>query len=63
MKKKKCTYGLLLKGEEIAPAYGVSIMPAVCVVGVDGRVIYCHEGVEHKQLDAVIEKHLEAQGK
>ena len=63
MKKKKCTYGLLLKGEEIAPAYGVSILPAVCVVGVDGKVIYCHEGAEHKQLDAVIEKHLEGQGK
>ena len=58
MNKKGCTYRLLLKGEEIAPAYGVTSLPVVCVIGADGRVIYCHAGAEHKDLADVIEKHL-----
>jgi peroxiredoxin len=62
MKKKKCTYGLLLRGEEVAPVYGVSILPAVCIVGVDGRVIYSHAGADHKDLDALIREHLKAHG-
>jgi thiol-disulfide isomerase/thioredoxin len=62
MKKKNCTYGLLLKGEEIAPAYGVSTLPAICVVGADGRIIYCHAGGDDKNLDALIEKHLNGRG-
>lgn len=62
MKKKNCTYGLLLKGEEIAPAYGVETLPVVCVVGADGRVVYSHAGADHKNLDAVIEKQLKGQG-
>jgi hypothetical protein len=62
MKKKKCTYGLLLKGEEVAPVYGVGILPAVCIIGVDGRVIYSHAGADHKNLDALIREHLKAHG-
>jgi len=62
MKKKNCTYGLLLKGEEIAPAYGVETLPAVCVIGPDGRVVYSHAGADHKNLDAVVEKQLKGQG-
>jgi len=62
MKKKNCTYGLLLKGEEIAPAYGVETLPAVCVIGADGRVVYSHAGAEHKNLDSVIEEQLKRQG-
>ena len=62
MKKKKCTYGLLLKGEEIAPAYGVETLPAVCVIGPDGRVVYSHAGADHKNLDAVVEKLVKGQG-
>ena len=58
MNKKGCTYKLLLKGEEIAPEYGVTSLPVVCVIGVDGRVIYCRAGAEHKNLADVIEKHL-----
>ena len=58
MNKKGCTYKLLLKGEEIAPAYGVTSLPVVCVIGADGRVIYCHAGAEHKELADVIERHL-----
>lgn len=62
MKKKNCTYGLLLKGEEVAPAYGVETLPAICVIGPDGRVIYSHAGPEHKNLDDVIEQQLKGQG-
>ena len=62
MKKKNCTYGLLLKGEEIAPAYGVETLPVVCVIGPDGRVVYSHAGADHKDLDDVIEKQLKRQG-
>ena len=62
MKKKKCTYGLLLKGEEIAPAYGVETLPVVCVIGPDGRVVYSHAGADHKNLDAVVEKLVKGQG-
>ena len=62
MKKKKCTYGLLLRGEEVAPVYGVSILPAVCIIGVDGKVIYSHAGADHKNLDALISEHLKANG-
>src|SRR2546421_8439064 len=36
MDKKGCTYKLLLKGEEVAPEYGVKSLPVVCVIGVDG---------------------------
>jgi thiol-disulfide isomerase/thioredoxin len=58
MSKKGCTYKLLLKGEEIAPAYGVTSLPVVCVIGADGRIIYCQAGAEHKDLADVIERHL-----
>ena len=56
MKKKNCTYGLPLKGEEIAPAYGVETMPVVCVIGPDGRVAYSHAEADHKNLESVVEK-------
>ena len=62
MKKKNCTYGLLLKGEEIAPAYGVETLPAVCVIGPDGRVAYSHAGADHKNLESVVEKLVKSQG-
>jgi peroxiredoxin len=58
MSKKGCTYKLLLKGEEVAPAYGVTSLPVVCVIGADGRVVYCQAGAEHKELADLIEKHL-----
>jgi peroxiredoxin len=62
MSKKGFTYKLLLKGEEMAPAYGVTSLPVVYVIGTDGRVIYSHAGPEQKNLAALIEKHLAASG-
>ena len=58
MKKKRYSYGLLLKGEEIAAAYKVVSLPVVYIIGADGRVIYCHEGVDDKNLASLIEKYL-----
>jgi thiol-disulfide isomerase/thioredoxin len=62
MSRKGYTYTLLLKGEEMAPAYGVKSLPVVYVIGADGKVIYSHAGPEHKHLADVIEKHLAARG-
>lgn len=45
MKEKHYTYGLLLKGEDIADRYGVDTLPAVYIIGADGRVVYRHQGV------------------
>jgi hypothetical protein len=61
MKKKHYSYGLLLKGEEIAEAYKVTILPVVYIIGADGRVMYSHEGVDDKNLASLIEKYFRAQ--
>lgn len=60
MTKKGYRYGLLLNGEQIAESYKVTTLPVVYIVGVDGKIIYCHEGEDHKDLSAMIEKHLKA---
>ena len=60
MKQKRYGYGLLLKGEEIAEAYKVTSLPAVYMIGTDGRIIYCHEGPDDKNLASLIEKYLKA---
>jgi len=58
MKEKRYSYGLLLKGEEIAVAYKVDSLPVVYIIGADGRVIYCHQGVDDKNLASLIDKYL-----
>jgi peroxiredoxin len=60
MKKKGFSYDVLLKGEGIAEAYKVTTLPVVYVIGTDGKVIYCHEGVDDKNLSSVIEKYFKA---
>jgi thiol-disulfide isomerase/thioredoxin len=62
MKKKRYRYGLLLKGEDIAPAYRVTTLPSVYIIGADGRVIYSHEGVDEKNPAELIEKYLKPSG-
>src|SRR2546423_3949061 len=57
MKKKRFTYELLLKGEEIADAYKVSLLPVVYIIGGDGTIIYCHEGLDEKNLISLVEKY------
>ena len=48
MKSQGFTYGLLLKGEEIAKAYRVEILPTVYVIGSDGKILYRSIGVDDK---------------
>ena len=58
MKEKRYTYELLLNGEQIAEAYKVTSLPVVYIVGPDGKIIYCHQGEDQKDLSEVIEKYL-----
>ena len=46
MKAQGFTYGLLLKGEDIAKAYRVDTLPTVYVIGGDGKIIYRAIGVD-----------------
>src|SRR5882672_8553710 len=57
MKKKHYTYGLLLRGEDIADRYGVNTLPAVYIIGADGRVVYRHQGVA-RDFGSIIKKQL-----
>jgi hypothetical protein len=44
MKDRGYSYGLMLNGETISAAYGVSGMPTIYVVGIDGRIIHAGFG-------------------
>jgi thiol-disulfide isomerase/thioredoxin len=45
MTKKKFTYGCLLKGDELAAAYGVRGIPTLVVIGKDGKVAEVEVGL------------------
>ncbi len=56
----------MIDGTEIARDYRVDRVPTFYVVGVDGRVVYRHEGFESDTPDKLvraIEKHLKRAGK
>jgi len=53
MKEQGFTYGLLLKGEDIAKAYRVNILPTVYVIGGDGTIIFRSIGV-HDNLSSFL---------
>ena len=63
MRKRGITYTLLLKGEEMAPSYGVTSLPVLYVIGTDGKIIYSHAGPDTKKLEDLIEKQFGDQGK
>jgi thiol-disulfide isomerase/thioredoxin len=46
MKSQGFTYGLLLKGEDIAKGYRVETLPTVYVIGGDGKIIYRSIGID-----------------
>lgn len=59
MKENGITYGLIMKADEAAKAYGVSSIPTLYVVGTDGKVIYHTVGFEGEEaLEAAIKSHL-----
>ena len=60
MRRRGCEFGLLLNGEAICQAYGVTTFPTVYVIGVDGAVLYRSVGgAPPGELKALIEQHLE----
>jgi peroxiredoxin len=59
MQKKRFSYRLLLKGENLAEAYKVTMLPVVYIIGDDGTIIYCHGGVDDKNLTSLIQKYIE----
>ncbi|MGH9960793.1 MAG: TlpA family protein disulfide reductase, partial [Pyrinomonadaceae bacterium] len=61
MKRSGYTYGLLLKGEDVAQAYRVGSLPTLYVIGVDGKVIRRASGIDDG-LAGLIEKHLKEHG-
>lgn len=46
MRDKKYTYGLLLRGDDVAKAYGVAGIPAFFVIGPDGKVLMSETGFD-----------------
>ncbi len=63
MEQQKYTYGLLLKADELAAAYGISGIPTVVLIGPDGKVLYTSVGFgDHGQekLAELIDKALAA---
>ncbi len=58
MKQKKYTYPLLLKGDQVANAYGVRGIPTLYVIGADGKVLYASTGFGPTTEDEVI-KHID----
>jgi len=63
MASKKFTYGCLLKGDDLATAYGISGIPTLVVIGKDGKVVEIEVGLAdpsgaglRKLLDAALKK-------
>ena len=61
--KKKFTYGCLLKGDELAKAYGVTGIPTLVIIGKDGKVASTEVGMSdesgamtRKAIDAALAK-------
>jgi hypothetical protein len=55
------TYGLLLDGDPVASAYGVSSIPTFYVIGVDGKILHREIGARPGMKDrvgAIIAQHL-----
>lgn len=60
MKKKGFTYGCLLKGDDLATAYGISGIPTLVLIDANGKVLDISVGFDPAEEDALIKK-IEAQ--
>jgi thiol-disulfide isomerase/thioredoxin len=61
MEKNKFTYGLLLQGDGLATAYGISGIPTLVLIGPDGKIIHIGVGFgpgEEEHLSELIAKAL-----
>ncbi len=61
MLERGYTYGVMLNGTEVARGHKVDQIPTFLVVGVNGKVIYRHDGFSKRtagKLTKVVDKHL-----
>ncbi len=61
MLERGYTYGVMLNGTDVARRYKVDHMPTFIVIGVNGKVIYRHDGFSKRtasKLTKVVDKHL-----
>jgi hypothetical protein len=49
MDQQKYTYGLLLKGDDLAAAYGVPGIPTIVLIGPDGKILFTSVGFQDKE--------------
>ena len=59
------TYGIMLDGTELAQQYKVTRIPTFVVIGVNGKVIYRHNGLSKgtpEKVAKVVEKHMRKHG-
>ena len=59
------TYGVMVNGTDLARDYKVDRIPTFVVIGVDGKVLYRHEGLSKntpKKIEKVVERHLRQHG-
>lgn len=62
MESQKFTYGLLLKGDDLAKEYGISGIPTLILIGKDGNVLHAGVGFgpgEEEHLAEMIQKELD----
>lgn len=55
MKDNKYTYGLLLKGDDVAKEYKVPGIPTFYLIGIDGKILYNAVGFDPKGEDKIKE--------
>ncbi len=67
MKEQRFTYGLLLNGDDVAQAYGVTGIPVFVVIGKDGKVLSYTSGFDptgavEKNIEKAIDEQLKVGG-
>lgn len=66
MKRYGFAYRILLKGDEVSALYNVSVLPALYLVGDDGRVVHAEYGLREgakEDLARIIEGYLRRRGR
>ena len=66
MRAHRFTYGLLLKGDEVAAQYNIMVLPGLYLIGDDGRIIHAEYGYREgakDELTRMIDGYLKARGR
>jgi peroxiredoxin len=66
MKAHGFTYKILLKGDKMSPLYHVAVLPALYLVGDDGKIIHSEYGLREgakEDLERIIEGYLRRRGR